>query len=213
MEIKGITKENVMEILNSCYQTSINGINKVFPPVETMANNYLDKHFYPENAAKEMIKYQLTKCTTAGFLAGLGGVATLPITIPANISSVLIVQLRMIACLAYMAGFNVHDDQTQTLVYASLAGVSVGEITKKFGVEFGKKLAVEGIKKIPVETIRRVNRFIGFRLLTKFGETGLINIGKMVPVVGGVITGGFDYTETKLIANRAYKTFIKELRS
>ncbi|MDD6195444.1 MAG: EcsC family protein, partial [[Clostridium] aminophilum] len=45
--------------------------------------------------------------------------------------------------------------------------------------------------------------------LTKFGEKGIINIAKLVPVVGGVIGGGFDLVETKVIANRAYKMFIK----
>lgn len=36
-----------------------------------------------------------------------------------------------------------------------------------------------------------------------------INIVKLVPVVGGVIGGEFDLVETKVIANRAYKMFIK----
>ena len=30
----------------------------------------------------------------------------------------------------------------------------------------------------------------------------------MVPVVGGIISGGFDFAETKVIANRAYTMFI-----
>ena len=56
----------------------------------------------------------------------------------------------------------------------------------------------------------RINQKVGFRFLTKFGEKGIINIAKLVPVVGGVIGGGFDLAETKTIANRAYKMFIKE---
>ena len=36
-----------------------------------------------------------------------------------------------------------------------------------------------------------------------------MNSVKLVPVVGGVIGGGFDLVETKVIANRAYKMFIK----
>ena len=55
----------------------------------------------------------------------------------------------------------------------------------------------------------KINQKVGFRLLTKFGTKGIINIGKAVPFVGGVIGGGFDFTETKLIASRAYKMFIK----
>ena len=36
----------------------------------------------------------------------------------------------------------------------------------------------------------------------------LLYIIKMVPVVGGIISGGFDFAETKVIANRAYTMFI-----
>ena len=54
----------------------------------------------------------------------------------------------------------------------------------------------------------KINQKVGFRFLTKFGTKGLINIGKAIPVVGGVISGGFDFAETKIIADRAYKMFI-----
>lgn len=56
--------------------------------------------------------------------------------------------------------------------------------------------------------LTRINQGVGFRLVTKFGSKGLINLGKAVPVVGGVISGGFDFAETRVIANRAYKMFI-----
>ena len=65
------------------------------------------------------------------------------------------------------------------------------------------------VKKIPDTVLTKINQKVGFRFLTKFGEKGIINIVKLVPVVGGVIGGGFDLVETKVIANRAYKMFIK----
>lgn len=65
------------------------------------------------------------------------------------------------------------------------------------------------IRKIPGTVLTKINQRAGFRFLTKFGTKGMINLGKAVPVVGGVIGGGFDFAETKAIANRAYKMFIK----
>ena len=43
-----------------------------------------------EEAAKALIRGQLAKCSTSGFLAGLGGLITLPVAIPANISRCLL---------------------------------------------------------------------------------------------------------------------------
>ena len=40
------------------------------------------------------------------------------------------------------------------------------------------------------------------------GEEGVINLVKLVPVIGGVIGGGFDAASTKVIADNAYKMFI-----
>mgnify|MGYP000423441093 FL=1 len=128
---------------------------------------------------------------------------------PANIGSVLYVQMRMIACTAYMAGYDISSDQVQTLVYACLAGLSVGEIAKQFGIKLGQKVAVGMIEKIPGKVLTKINQKVGFRLLTKFGEKGLINLGKLVPGVGAVINGGVDFAETKAIAKRAYQMFVE----
>ena len=118
------------------------------------------------------------------------------------------VQMRMIACLAYMGGYDTDSDQVQTLVYACLAGISIDQILKQAGIQFGNKFVMAMVKKIPGEVLTKINQKVGFRFVTKFGTKGIVNIGKAVPVVGGVISGGFDFVETKVIANRAYKMFI-----
>ncbi len=204
-----ISQEEVMKVLDSAYQKSINGIQHVSPPINEFAENYLAKYKTPEIAAKSMLNYQIAKCTTSGFITGFGGAITLPVTIPANIGSVLYVQMRMIACTAYMAGYDVNSDQVQTLVYACLAGVAVNQVVKKTGVKFGEKLAFNAVKKIPGKALTKINQKVGFRFLTKFGEKGLINMGKLIPGVGALINGGFDLVETKVIADRAYKMFFK----
>lgn len=197
-----------MQLLDKLYDQSIHGIAKVSPPVEKLANNYLEKSNDATTAAKKFINYQIAKCTTSGFVTGLGGLITLPVAIPANVGSVMYVQMRMIACLAYMGGYDTDSDQVQTLVYACLAGISIDQILKQAGIQFGNKFVMAMVKKIPGEVLTKINRKVGFRFVTKFGTKGIVNIGKAVPVVGGMISGGFDFVETKVIANRAYKMFI-----
>ena len=204
-----LNQEDVMSLLDRLYEQAVNGIQKVSPPIENLAADYLGKNPDVEVAAKKFVNYQIAKCTTSGFLTGLGGLITLPVAIPANVSSVLYVQMRMIACLAYMGGYDTHSDQVQTLVYACLAGISLDQVLKNVGIQFGTKFTMAMVKKIPGTVLTKINQRVGFRFVTKFGSKGLINLGKAVPVVGGVIGGGFDFVETKLIANRAYKMFIQ----
>ena len=208
MSKNSLTKENILSVLSTIYDKTKSGIPHVSPPVEKIADDYLKKYPDKETATKRMLKMQVAKCTTSGFINGFGGWIAMPVTIPTNISSVLYVQMRMIACTACIAGYDLDDDEVQTFVYACLAGVSVGELFKKFGIQFSEKLALQGVKKIPGKILTKINQRIGFRFLTKFGSKGLINIGKLIPVVGAAVNGTFDFVGTKFIADRAYKMFI-----
>ncbi len=204
-----VSQDDIMKMLDSCYDRCLTGIPKVSPSVIDMANDYLQKHKTKEAACKAMINSQIIKCTTSGFLTGFGGIITLPVSLPANIGSVLYVQMRMIACTAYMAGFELNSDQTQTFVYACLAGVAVSKLVKQTGIKFGVKFANVLVKKIPGKVLTKINQKVGFRFITKFGTKGIINIGKLIPGVGAVIGGSLDLAETKIIANRAYKWFFE----
>lgn len=195
-----VSQEDIMKILDSCYDKCRNGVSKVSPNVEDMANEYLRRYETKELACKAMLKNQVTKCTTSGFITGFGGIITMPATLPANVASVLYVQMRMIACAAYMAGFELDSDETQTFVYACLAGVAVNEVVKQASIKFGIKFANGLIKKIPGKVLTKINQKVGFRFITKFGTKGIVNLGKLIPGVGAVVGGGLDFVETKIIA-------------
>ena len=204
-----VSQEDIMKLLDSCYDKCLHGVPKVSSRVEDMAKDYLSKYETKEEACKVMLRNQIAKCTTSGFLTGFGGIVTMPVTLPANIGSVLYVQMRMIACVAYMNGYELNCDQTQTFVYACLAGVAVNELIKQATIKFGIKFANGLIKKIPGKVLTKINQKVGFRFITKFGTKGIVNLGKMLPGVGAVIGGGLDLVETKVIADRAYKWFMK----
>ena len=202
------SQEDVMKLLDSLYEKALDGIPYVSKSIPDMAEEYLSKYTDIEQAANAMIRNQVLKCTTSGVVTGFGGFITLPVTVPANVSSVLYVQMRMVACAACMGGYKVDSDQVQTLVYACLAGVAVGAIVKKAGLAFGNKVFINLVKKIPGSVITKINQKIGMRFITKFGEKGIVNLGKLVPGVGAIISGGYDFAETKIIADRAIKWFI-----
>lgn len=204
-----INEEQMLEILNSLYIKSINGIPKVSLPIDDLVNDYVDKNKDVELAAKSLINNSIIKCGTSGFVTGLGGFTTIIATLPANITSVMYIQLRMCCAIAKMAGYDIKSDQVQTLIFACLTGSAVSDVLKQTGIKFGNKLGVSLVNKIPGKTLQIINQKVGFRFITKFGEKGIINLGKVVPVLGGVIGGGVDVASTRIIGNNAYKIFIK----
>lgn len=203
-----LTQEQMSELLDKCYDAALNGIPKVSKSSDDLAQEYLDSYGSTEKAAKRFIANQIAKCTTSGFVTGFGGLLTLPVSVPANISSVIYVQMRMIAVLAYMGGYDTHEDDVQTLVYLCLVGTSITDLVKKTGIDVANKVTVNLLKKLPGSVLTSINQKVGFRLLTKFGTKGTINLVKVVPVAGALVGAGMDFAGTKAIADRAYDAFI-----
>lgn len=204
--MSGLTESNVGKVLEWAYEKAINGIPGTDTAYE-LAESYLCKSSSVDDAIKSLVNWQITKCATSGFLTGLGGVVTMPVTIPANLASVLYVQMRMVAAIAHMRGYDLKDDQVQTFVYACLTGQTVNEVVKGAGIKIGLKIGEAQIKRIPGEVIKKINQAVGFRLVTKLGQKGVVNLGKMVPLIGGVIGGSFDAVSTKTIAYAAKESF------
>ena len=161
-----------------------------------------------ERAIESLIAWQMGKAGTAGFITGLGGMITLPAAIPANLAAVLYIQLRMIAAIAKLRGYDIHSDQVKSLCIACLAGSAVSDILKDVGIQLGTKLTQQAIMKITGSTIVQINKSVGFRLITKSGSTGILNLSKMVPFLGGIIGGTFDTLMTGQIASASKAVFV-----
>ncbi|HBF49139.1 MAG TPA: EcsC family protein [Massilia sp.] len=206
---KALTHGKIMQALDWAYDKALNGV----PGVDTadeMAANYLSGNGTLEEKVNSLIRWQNTKAGTSGFLSGLGGVMLMPVTIPANITSVIYVQVRMIAAIAKMGGHDLHDDRVKTLVYTCLCGNAAKDVLKEIGIKVGTKLTEQAVKNISGAVITKINQAVGFRLLTKFGQTGAINIGKAIPFVGGIVGATFDSVATNTIGNVARDTFIEK---
>lgn len=202
-----IETNKVLNVLNICYEKAVDGL-PTSKSCYALANEYLEKHKTPERAIKEFIKWQVAKCTTSGFVTSLGGILTLPVAIPANLTTVWYVQLRMIATIAVLSGFDPTDDDVRTLAYICLTGSSATKVFKEAGITTVTKITKNMIGKIPGTVLTKINQKIGMRFITKFGTTGAVNLGKAIPVVGGIVGGGIDLVTTKVIAAKAKKIFL-----
>lgn len=198
----------IMKALDYSYDKAINGITG-FDSAQEMADSYRGNGKTNIQNCNSLIRWQNTKATTSGFLTGLGGLLTMPVAIPANLASVMYVQIRMIAAIAHMGGHDLRDDRVKSLVYVCMAGNGAKDILKDIGIVVGQKVTQKMIANISGKTVTAINQKIGFRLLTKFGQKGAINMGKAVPLIGGLIGGTFDGVTTNLIGNTARRTFIQ----
>ena len=90
-----------------------------------------------------------------------------------------------------------------------LTGTTITDVVKQAGIQIGEKTLTAALKKVPAAALIKINQRIGFRLVTKFGEKGVINLVKLIPVAGGVIGGTMDVVSTTAIAKNAINLFIE----
>ena len=63
------------------------------------------------------------------------------------------------------------------------------------------------IASISGKVLRKINKAVGFRLFTKLGSKGIINLSKAVPIVGGLIGAYVDRRWCRVSGKTAKKWF------
>lgn len=201
------TTGTLLKVLDWAYDKALAGLPGLNSAVE-LSESYLKQEGTLRHKANALIRWQNVKSGSSGFITGLGGFMTLPVAIPANLASVLFIQIRMIAAIAHMGGYDLRDDRVKSLVFACLAGNVAKDILQEIGISAGTRITAQLIARISEQTIIAINQKVGFQLLSKTGGKGVVNLGKAVPLVGGVIGGSFDTVMTNLIGNIARDVFI-----
>ncbi|MBO5520176.1 MAG: EcsC family protein, partial [Eubacterium sp.] len=186
---KPVNEGMLLRILDTLYDKAQTGIPQISSSVTELAAQYMEGKDDPEKAARAMQRSQITKCTAAGLITGIGGIITLPVSIPANVSGVMYMQLRMISCTAKMAGFDPSDPTVRAYSYACFAGVSV---------------------RTPEQDLGSLREKAAARLLARAGEKGVLHLAKLIPVIGAGVNGALDLTATRTIADRAFRMFFQK---
>ena len=89
------TQEKLEAGLDWAYRQAIHGELPFVESAEQLANDYKNEARSLEDAVKLLVRWRTAKASTAGFLTGLGGVITIPITLPPNLAITLFIQLRI----------------------------------------------------------------------------------------------------------------------
>lgn len=201
------TQELWSNLLDWTYDRIIVGVPGV-DTASTLALHFNKEGITANHQVTALIRRQQLLAGSSGFLTGLGGFLTLPFAIPANMASVIFIQMRMIAAIAHIGGYDLDDRRVRSMIIACMAGNAAKDILQEMGIVAGKKATQKLICNISTKSLCSINQRVGFALLTKTGGRGFINISKAVPLAGGIIGGTFDVVTTALIGRIARKLFI-----
>ncbi len=201
-------ESKALRLVNWIIDRAIEGV----PPLSSasdLAQEYLIDSSYINNDDRvaALINWESSKNFTTGFITGLGGLLTLPVSVPSALGASWIIQARMSGAIAVIDGHNLKEDRVRTLILLSIVGDAAKEVLKQSGVKIGRKLTEKVVMQVPGKVLIEINKKVGFRLLTKAGEKGVINLIKAVPVVGGLVAGGFDVAMCRAVGRVAHDIF------
>ncbi|MCR6030358.1 hypothetical protein GGQ22_02750 [Nocardioides sp. zg-579] len=161
-----------------------------------------------EEAVRRVVRESVAAAGAAGFITGLGGLVTLPVTLPASITGSLVINARMVGTIAHLRGYDLDNPHTQAVLMLTVAGSSAQAAASELGVKVGQKMAMQAIEKLPVKVVKAINRKAGTYLVAKYGtQRSLVTLSKAVPGIGGVVGGAVDASLTRAVGAAAKKAF------
>jgi len=196
-----------MALVNKILALGVNGLGP-YKSATAMADEVMDAHGDVEAAIARSIAIHRRWVGSTGFVTGVGGLPTLPVTLPTDITTFYMLSARMSASVAVLRGYDVASEEVQSAVLISLLGAGAAGVVGKVGVDVGGKAAVAALKRLPGQVLYEINKRVGYRLLTKFGTKGSINLVKAVPLVGGGIGAGVNVLAINEIARYSKRTFV-----
>lgn len=199
----------ILKVLDWAYGKAINGFMGADSAYE-LANSYLNTKGTLGKQVDALVKWQVTKAGTSGFLTGLGGFAVMPFSIPANVASVIYIQIRMITAIAYMGGHDITSDKVKSLVFVSMAGNGAKEILKDMGIKAGEKVLTHVAQNASTKLLVSMNEKTSVSLASKMTSKGLSKLGKAIPFMGGIVGGAFDGITTNVVGKMAKRIFIDD---
>lgn len=177
---------------------------------QDLALSYINNKDYSNNDQRvdSMINWETGKNFTSGFITGLGGLVTLPITLPSSLVATWVIQARLVAAIAHIYGYDLKDDKVKLLIILSILGDSGKEVLKEFGINAGKQITLQLIKNLAPKIIKEINKQVGYKLITRATQKSLTTtLGRAIPFVGGFIGGTIDAVACQTVGSFAKVSF------
>lgn len=179
------------------------------PGAREVAAGHLNKKADRDQAIDAITVQHVGLAGAQGFVTNLGGLLLLPLTIPANMTGVMVVQSRMVASIAHLRGYDVDDSRVRAAILMCLLGDESVTRLLSSGKLPGNPITVATAPVFDPALEQQISEAVLGVLLTGVGgkKVGLL-FSKRVPILGGVVGAGTDGWSTYQIARYATEQFI-----
>lgn len=166
-----------------------------------------------DKAIREVIENHVRLAGAQGFVTNIGGLVTMAVTVPTNITGLALIQCRMVAGIAHLRGYDLADRRTRNAILASLLGEEriLALIKRKKVPGTPMALATAPVHDPHLDNI--MANEVASELVTKVaGKRIATTVGRRIPVVGGLVGLGADGFATWKIGRYVDREFLPRMR-
>ena len=204
---EGVLGNQATRLVQNILDLGIDG-KGFFHSAERVAAHALAQHHDPEAAVDAIVRSHITLGAASGFVTSVGGFITLPLALPTNVLGFYLIATRMTAAIAKVRGYDLRQEEIRTAVLLTLVGADAEDLLKKAGMASpGGTLSNLAAQRLPGPAMMVIQKGVGFRLLATAGKNMFVRLGKIVPIVGGVIGAGLDGFMQHRVAVSAKREF------
>lgn len=198
--------------LRGLLEAAINGTGLV-PGAKGAAAKHLLKKENVEDAIESLVFTHVGLAGAQGFLTSLGGLPTLAVTLPANIAGLAVVQIRLIATIAHLRGYDIDSRQVRTAMIVCLMGRDGVDALMADGVLPTSPLAVATAPIFDVTLDRQVSERVLGELVGRIGgRRASLLFARRIPLLGGGVGATMDGYSTIAIGGFARDVFVTRRR-
>ncbi|HCA08143.1 TerB family tellurite resistance protein [Chryseobacterium sp.] len=174
--------------------------------------------------AGDITTKHLRLTTATSTVAGIPGGLAMFGTIPADLGQFYVHILVLAQKLGYIYGWpdlldenkNVTEGTRNVLTLfvgvmfgAQTANKAISEVGKSFAIQVGKRLPQQALTKtVYYPVVKEVGKWIGIKITKDIFAKG---VGKVIPLVGGAVSGGITYISFNAMSKKLQKHLHKEM--
>ncbi|HEU4540663.1 MAG TPA: hypothetical protein VFR23_06005 [Jiangellaceae bacterium] len=180
-----------------------------FPGAREVARRHLARRRDVDQAIRDVLDQHVRLAGAQGFVANIGGVAIMAVAIPANLAGIGLLQLRMVATILHLRGYNINDPRVRTAALMTLLGEDEVKAAIKRNEFPGHPhdVAVASGDSDP-RLLEQVGSHVTQALVTRVGgKHATLAVTKRIPVIGGAVSAGVDAFSTYVIGRYATREF------
>ena len=205
----GLTSTFVREALHR----AITGVGPLPAAAKAADAQLAEQRGDVDKAVHEVIENHVRYAAAQGFATNLGGLVTIALTIPTNITGLALIQCRMIAGIAHLRGYDLDDPRVRNAILTTLLGEDVVTGLGKKRKLPAPPMALATAPAHDPDLDAVISAEVASELITKVaGKRLAMTVGRRIPVAGGLVGMGADGYSTWKVGRYADRELLPRPR-